>query len=100
MNISATAVLLLAVGVLLANMPFVSKRFFVIFYQPHKPVRLALLEWAAFYLVFILIGLWIEPDTVTRPPLGWSFFVLTFTQFALLATPGFVWRVLRRRRLS
>lgn len=98
MNTGAAAVLLLIVAALLANLPFVTERLFLLVARPSKSAGWRLLELLVYYGCFVALGRGLEAYVSRLQPQAWQFYAITFLMFLVLAYPGFVWRYLRRRR--
>lgn len=98
MNTAAAALVLLLIGVALANLPFFTVRFFGVFSRPVKTVWWRLLEMLVYYLIFLAIGRGLEAYVGRLHVQLWQFYAITFLIFLVLGYPGFVWRYLRRRR--
>lgn len=97
MNSSAEVWLLIALAAVLANLPFVNERLFVI--GPRRdPKSLAwrMLELVVLAALVYGAGAVIEMRTGQRAPQNWEFFAAGACLFLTLAFPGFVWRYLRR----
>ena len=97
MNTTAAAILLLVAAIVLANLPFATQRFLVVFQRPAKTLTWRLVELLIFYLVFLGIGLGLEANVSRLQTQLWQFYAITFLMFLVLAYPGFVWRYLRRQ---
>ncbi|KAF1022074.1 MAG: hypothetical protein GAK30_01416 [Paracidovorax wautersii] len=89
MSTSWTAVGLLALGLLLANLPFLAWR--------GRGLRWQLLGLVMGYALFLLAGGWAEGRLGPRWPQGWAFYVITAKGFVVGAFPGFVYAWLWRR---
>ncbi len=100
MNTAAAALVVLLIGVVLANLPFFTVRFFGIFSRPVKTVWWRLLELVVYYLIFLAIGRGLEAYVGRLQTQLWQFYAITFLIFLVLGYPGFVWRYLRRQRSS
>ncbi len=104
MNQTLAFVVLIALMVVAANIPFVSERVLGIFTwkrggQPAvKSFWLRFLEVLVFYGVVIAIGFAFEAQLGNRFVQTWEFFAITLGVFLVCAYPGFVWRYLMRRR--
>lgn len=86
--------LLLTVGVVAANLPWISDRLlFVLPLERGKAVRIRLLEWFLMYGLFLLAGLGLERAVdggLHRQT--WIFYAVTVCIFAVFAAPGVIWR--------
>ena len=98
MNTGAAALLLLVLAACLANLPFITERFFIFMPRPVKTVWWRLLELLAYYGIFITIGRGLEAYLGRSQPQAWQFYAITLLVFIVLAYPGFVFRYLRRSR--
>jgi RsiW-degrading membrane proteinase PrsW (M82 family) len=99
MTIAAAVWIVLAFGVVAANLPFFNERLFVIG-ALRRPKSLAwrLVELLALYGATLGLGFALEARLGQIYPQGWEFYVAAFFLFLTLAFPGFVWRYLRRGR--
>ncbi len=99
MNVADEVLLVLAVGLVLANLPFINERLFVVGprRQP-KHLGWRLLELVIGCLLCIGLGFLLEGRIGQRHPQGWAFYAAMSSLFLTFAFPGFVWRYLRRRR--
>lgn len=84
----------------LANLPFVTERFFglVPLRTPNKSFWLRLVELAVLYAAVLGVGRLLESREGNAFSQGWEFYAVTVCLFIVLAYPGFVYRYLRRRR--
>ncbi|MBA2723881.1 MAG: DUF2818 family protein [Methylibium sp.] len=99
MTSSAAVWVVLALAVLAANLPFVNERLFVIGpLRAPKNLGWRLLELLVFGAGVVAFGMFLEARIGQRHPQGWEFYAIVLCLFLTLAFPGFVWRVLRRRR--
>ncbi|WP_297808440.1 DUF2818 family protein [uncultured Methylophaga sp.] len=85
--------LMIALFVLIANLPWIGNRVFFIYPMPLKPVWVRLVELMVYYFVSLMIGIAFEMrfsgDIYTQQ---WEFFVTTLSLFLVLAVPGVVYR--------
>lgn len=98
MGQGAGLTLLLVVGLVLANAPFVSAR--VLLVGPRRPERAVgwrLLELLGLGLAWLALGLALEARIGQRHPQDWQFYVTLLCLLLTFAFPGFAWRYLRRR---
>jgi hypothetical protein len=97
---TASVWLVLVVALVAANLPFVNERLFAIGprLKPAKAFAWRLLELLVYALATWGIGTVLEASIGRRAPQGWEFFAAGFCLFVTLASPGFVWRYLRRTR--
>jgi Protein of unknown function (DUF2818) len=97
MNQSAAVSLTLLALVVLANLPFLTARLFVI--GPRRPQRSfawRLLELLSFGVLALLLGGFFEGQVGQRHAQGWVFYVTLLCLLFTFAFPGFAWRYLRR----
>ena len=99
MSVTLASWLLIAIALLLANLPFISDNLFgVIPRRSPKPLWLRLAELAVFYVVVGLIARLLEGRIGGVFEQAKEFYMLTVPLFVTLAFPGFVLRYLRKRR--
>jgi len=99
MNAAEEVWLVLVLGLVLANLPFVNDRLFVL--GPRlapKHLGWRLLELVLGCALCIGLGFALEASIGQRHPQGWAFYVAMGSLFLTFAFPGFVWRYLRRHR--
>jgi hypothetical protein len=96
---AASVWLVLVVALVAANLPFVNERLFVVGprLRPEKTFPWRLLELVVFALATWGLGSALEASIGQRAPQGWEFYAAGGCLFLTLASPGFVWRYLRRR---
>ncbi|MFZ5551119.1 MAG: DUF2818 family protein [Pseudomonadota bacterium] len=92
--------LVLAVALVAANLPFVNERLFAVGprLKPSKAFAWRLLELLVYAMATWGLGSALEASIGQRSPQGWEFFAAGLCLFVTLASPGFVWRYLRRTR--
>jgi hypothetical protein len=98
---SASIWLVLLLSAVLANLPFITERLFVL--GPRRmPKRFAwrLLELLVFAAIVVGVGRWLEARGGQVSPQGWQFYAVFGCVFLTLAFPGFVWRYLRRQKTA
>lgn len=85
--------LMLAIFLLIANLPWIGERVFFVFRMQKKPIWVRLLELFVYYLISLLIAVGFEQryagDVYQQ---SWEFFVTTLCLFVVLAVPGVVYR--------
>jgi hypothetical protein len=98
--VSWTVAALLTLAVVLANLPFLSERLFLVwsFKSGEKPVRWRLVELVAGYALTAAIAWWMESRLGPVYRQRWEFYAVTVCLFLVFAYPGFVYRYLWRRR--
>lgn len=97
MSGSAAGWLLLLVGFVAANLPFLSER--VLLLGPRrnpKPFVWRLVELLLLAALLVGLGLWVETRIGQRHPQDWQFYAVLLCLMLTFAFPGFVWRHLRR----
>lgn len=100
MTQGASVWLVLVVALVTANLPFVNERLFAFGprLRPAKAFAWRLLELLVYALATWGLGSALEASIGRRSPQGWEFFAAGLCLFVTLASPGFVWRYLRRTR--
>jgi Na+(H+)/acetate symporter ActP len=98
MSTGAAVWLVLVVGVVAANLPFVNERLFIVGpVRAPKSLGWRLVELVLLYGLTLGLGFLLEARIGQRQPQGWEFYAAAGCLFITLAFPGFVWRYLRRR---
>jgi len=97
---AASVWIVLVVAVVAANLPFVNERLFLIGPRQvgQKAVWWRLLELLVYALLTWGLGIALEASLGQRAPQEWEFYAAGVCLFLTLASPGFVWRYLRRGR--
>jgi lysylphosphatidylglycerol synthetase-like protein (DUF2156 family) len=86
----------LGLALLLANMPWLSQRCFLILQCEHKSAWLRLLEWFVLYFVVGGLALLLEQRAMgTVHAQDWEFYAVTLALFLVFAFPGFIYRHVR-----
>jgi hypothetical protein len=100
MNDAVSVWLVVGLGFLAANLPFVNERVLAVWPSraPHKSLWLRLFEMLVWYAVVGGLGLALEQHAGQIYPQGWEFYAVTAAMFLTFAFPGFVYRYLARRR--
>jgi hypothetical protein len=97
MSGSAQGWLLLLVGFVAANLPFLTERLLLVGpLRAPKPLGWRLLELLLLAGMTIALGMVIESRIGQRAPQGWEFYAAALCLMLTFAFPGFVWRMLRR----
>jgi Protein of unknown function (DUF2818) len=89
--------LLLLVGFVAANLPFLTDRLLLV--GPRRTPKVLgwrLLELLLLAGLTVALGLLMEQRIGQRAPQGWEFYAAVLCLMVTFAFPGFVWRVLRR----
>jgi len=95
---SAPGWLLLLVGFVAANLPFMTERLLVVGpRRAPKALGWRLLELLLLSGLTIGLGMLIEARIGQRAPQGWEFYAAALCLMATFAFPGFVWRHLRKQ---
>lgn len=97
MNISA--VILIVAGLILATLPMLGERNLLgipMLKQPKAP-WLRIVEFLVAYLIWIMLGRFLEAQAGQIAKQGWQFYAVTLLLFVVAAFPGFTWRYLWRR---
>lgn len=102
MSQASSVWLVLVVAVIAANLPFVNERLFAVGprLRPDKSFGWRLLELVAYAVLTWGLGSGLEASIGQRAPQGWEFYAAGACLFITLASPGFVWRYLRRGKLD
>lgn len=97
MSQTASIWLVILLGFVAANLPFVNQRLLaVVPLAKPKSLALRLAELVVMYLAVGGIGLLLEQRAGQIAPQGWEFYAVTGALFITFAFPGFIWRYLRR----
>lgn len=97
MSASAATWLVVVVALLGANLPFINERLFVVGpLRAPKAFGWRLLELAVAAGLSLALGSGLETSLGQRAPQGWEFYAAWTCLMLTLASPGFVWRYLRR----
>ena len=98
MSGSAQGWLLLLVGFIAANLPFLTERLMLVGpRRAPKSLGWRLLELLLLSGLTIGLGMAIESRIGQRAPQGWEFYAAALCLMFTFAFPGFVWRILRRQ---
>ena len=96
----ASVWLVVLLGLLAANLPFISNRLFaVLALKTPKNLAVRLAELVVWYLLAGGVGLFLEQRAGQIAPQGWEFYAITGTLFITLAFPGFIARYLLKQRI-
>jgi len=99
MSQTASVWLVVLLGLVAANLPFLSNRLFaVLALKTPKNLAIRLGELVAWYFVVGGVGLFLEQRAGQIAPQGWEFYAITGTLFVTFAFPGFTYRYLFKRR--
>jgi hypothetical protein len=97
-NVVLTQAILLAMALLLANLPWFSSRLFYFVPLRTKHFGWQLLELVTLYFIVGYVALFSERAVMGQnAPQHWEFYATTACLFLVFAFPGFVWRYLWRR---
>lgn len=98
-SVTLASWLVIAMAVLLANLPFMSNRLFgVLARRGPKPLWLRMVELAVWYVVVGLLARLFEGQIGNVFAQSKEFYMLTVPLFVTLAFPGFVLRYLSKRQ--
>lgn len=99
MNTAFSVWLVVGLGFLAANLPFVNERWLALWPsgKADKSLWVRLLEMVVLYLLVGGMGLALEQRAGQIYPQGWEFYATTAAMFLTFAFPGFVYRYLGRR---
>jgi hypothetical protein len=93
--------LLLLLGFVFANLPFLTERLLVVGpRRSPKPLGWRLLELLLLSGLLIGLGMLIEARIGQRSPQGWEFYAAVLCLMLTFAFPGFVWRLLRKQPVA
>ncbi|WP_426079002.1 DUF2818 family protein [Janthinobacterium sp. PSPC3-1] len=108
MDATVSSWLVIAMGILAANLPFFNDKLFAAVPLKHaapvdgkswrKPLALRLLEMVVLYFIVGSVAFMLEARLGNAFPQTWEFYAITGCLFLVLAFPGFVARYLRKRR--
>jgi len=105
---TTSIVLILVFAFVLANLPWLSERFFIVFNPPFgglKKTWMRLLEWLVFAAMSVLLAWGLEKkDTGATHSQEWEFYAIFISLFAVFAFPSFIYRhlilhLIRRKSL-
>lgn len=97
MNLQIAALLFPAL--IIANLPFMTRRLFGFFAIPKKTFFFELLEWLVYLLLMAGLAYWLESRTAPVHVQNWPFYVTVIALFLVFAFPGFVYRYFWRKRM-
>ena len=98
MSGSAQGWMLLLIGFVAANLPFLTERLLLVGpRRAPKPLGWRLLELLLLSGLTIVLGMAIESRIGQRAAQGWEFYAAALCLMFTFAFPGFVWRILRRQ---
>ena len=99
MSQTASVWLVVLLGLVAANLPFLSNRLFaVLALKTPKILAVRLGEMVVWYFAVGGVGLFLEQRAGQIAPQGWEFYAITGTLFVTFAFPGFTYRYLFKRR--
>ncbi len=91
-----SVLLLLIFSFVVANIPWLSERFFIIFNPPFggkKCIWMRLLEWLVFACFAVLFAWGLEQKTIgTVHSQSWEFYAIFLSLFVVFAFPSFIYR--------
>lgn len=95
MNLTTSVWLIIAIALLLANLPWISERFLLVIKPASgkKPFWMALVEWLLMFVLLSAIAVGLEKKLFGNThSQSWEFYVVALCMFMVLAFPGFVYR--------
>jgi hypothetical protein len=93
MSLSALQWAFLGIAILLANLPWLSGRCFLILQCERKSPWLRFLEWFVLYFIMGIGAILLERRaTGGVHPQDWEFYTVTLSLFLVFAFPGFIYR--------
>lgn len=96
MSLQAFQIVYLIVALVLANLPWLSQRCFLILQCERKTAWMRLLEWVLLFFVFLGLGFLLEQRTMgNMHAQDWEFYAVMATLFGVFAFPGFIYRHVR-----
>lgn len=102
MDNTSSVWLVIILGVVLANLPFINNRWFAVVPKragaAGKGLQWRLLELVVLYAVVGAVGMALEYNLGQNAPQNWEFYAVTASLFLTLAFPGFVYQYLWRRK--
>ncbi|WP_058051211.1 DUF2818 family protein [Janthinobacterium sp. Ant5-2-1] len=107
MDVTVSSWLVIALGILGANLPFLNEKLFAAVPLKkaaqaeqgwRKPLALRLLEMVILYFIVGAVAFALEARIGNGFPQTWEFYAITGCLFLVLAFPGFVGRYLRKCR--
>ncbi|HSH85057.1 MAG TPA: DUF2818 family protein [Guyparkeria sp.] len=88
----------------LANLPFVNQRLFLLIPVAapgrQKSFWWCIVEWLAYYVIGIGGGIYLEYAIGGVESKGWQFWAITACVFAVFSVVGFIWQYQLRRHLQ
>jgi Protein of unknown function (DUF2818) len=95
MSVSLSIWIIIAVTVVAANLPFLSKKFFLfISINGGKTLPVYAFELFIYYILIGSLGLFVENNISQIASQNWEFFAVTYALFVTFSFPGFVYRYL------
>ncbi len=96
MSLQAYQWIYLAIMLVLASLPWLSQRCFLLLDCPKKSIWMRLLEWLILYFVAFGLGFLLEKRLMgTVHDQDWEFYIVSIFIFTVFAFPGFVYRYIR-----
>lgn len=89
---TASMYILLFLGLIFANLPFVSQKWFGLKTLQQKHIGHHLLEWCVGFLCVAVLAYILESRSGEVHVQGWEFYVTVICLYLVAAFPGFVWR--------
>ena len=87
--------LIILIALFLSNIPWFSKNLFIfISLNKTKNIPMVLLEIVVNYFIVGFFVMFLEKQAIGNVhPQGWEFYVVTFSLFIVLSSPGFIYKV-------
>tara|TARA_B100000900_G_scaffold243012_1_gene206628 strand:- start:363 stop:644 length:282 start_codon:yes stop_codon:yes gene_type:complete len=87
--------LIILIALFLSNIPWFSKNLFIfISLNKTKTIPMVLLEIVVNYFIVGFFVMFLEKQAIGNVhPQGWEFYVVTFSLFIVLSSPGFIYKV-------
>ncbi len=87
----------------LANLPFLNQRLFLVIRVAEPGVQKSfwwrIVEWLVYFAVGIGIGIYLEYSVGGIDPKGWEFWAVAASIFAVFSVIGFIWQYQLRKYL-
>jgi hypothetical protein len=99
MNVSSASYLVILLALLMANLPFVNDRLFVVINfgsVGRKSIWIRILELCVFYFILGAFAYFLESLSGGRFTQNWEFYAISACMFVVLSFPGFVFKYLRK----
>ena len=99
MTQTASVWIVVLAAFLMANLPFISNRLFMVWpLKTSKNLASRMAELLVWYFIVGCLGLLLEQRAGQISPQGWEFYAITGTLFITFSFPGFIYRYLFKHR--